>query len=77
MSSSRWSRLWARFSSGCKKRDICRRCGSSLLASRLGAVLVRIGLVMIYSASSITAMAVEGNSYNYLIRQLAFIIAGG
>jgi cell division protein FtsW len=38
--------------------------------------LTAVGLVMIYSASSITAMSKEGNSWHYLVRQLVFAATG-
>jgi len=45
-----------------------------LLGSAL--FLTAFGLVMIYSASSITALAKDGNSWIYLLKQLAFISVG-
>jgi len=45
-----------------------------LLGSAL--FLTIFGLVMIYSASSITALAKEGNSWLYLMKQLVFIAVG-
>ncbi len=45
-----------------------------LIVSALGLSL--FGLVMIYSASSITAGAKEGSSWLYLAKQLVFIVAG-
>jgi cell division protein FtsW len=45
-----------------------------LLGSTL--FLTAVGLVMIYSASSITSLAKEGSSWIYLQKQLGFVIAG-
>lgn len=39
--------------------------------------LTGLGLVMIYSASSITAAAREGSSEHYLLRQMLFVAFGG
>jgi cell division protein FtsW len=38
--------------------------------------LTVFGLVMVYSASSISALVKQGSSYYYVIRQLVFVIAG-
>lgn len=43
----------------------------------MAVLLAGIGLVMIYSASSITAAVREGESWHYLARQAAFIGMGG
>lgn len=44
----------------------------------MGAVVLLslLGLVMIYSASSITASVKEGSAWHYFLRQLIFIVAG-
>jgi cell division protein FtsW len=45
-----------------------------LLATTI--VLLMGGLLMIYSASSVSAYVKEGNSYFYLIKQLRFVVLG-
>lgn len=52
--------------------------GSSARYLLMGAAvfLTVFGLVMVYSASSISALVKEGSSYYYVAKQLAFVLAG-
>lgn len=50
--------------------------GARYLLMGAALFLTLFGLVMIYSASSITASVKEGSSWHYFVRQLIFIVAG-
>lgn len=45
-----------------------------LLASAL--LLTLFGLIMVYSASSISALVKEGSAYHFVLRQLVFVLVG-
>jgi cell division protein FtsW len=61
-----------------ERRDTVYAGGANARYWLLGSAvfLMVFGLVMIYSASSVTALAKEGNSWIYLAKQLVFIALG-
>lgn len=59
-----------------RKTTFAGGAGSRYLLMGAALFLTMFGLVMIYSASSITASVKEGSSWYYLVRQLIFVTVG-